>query len=133
MSSRCLTWMVDTTPTSARNCSPSVVSTPTQRPFSTRSACTDRSHWTVPPYPFRQLTKASVSAPEPPSGIVQLRCCREQTVEYARIPEPDESGRTNVCYACQSRYDRTWRLSNSCLITSHALSIRRRFQMLPRG
>ena len=49
MSSRCLTWIVETTASRAVQRSPSAVSTPAQRPPSTSSRVTRRSHTTVPP------------------------------------------------------------------------------------
>ena len=74
-----------------------------------------------------------MSCPEPPRGIVQLRRWRPKTIEYASGPEPGDSIGTSVWYACQSRKPCTCLLSNSCRITSHALSARRRSHTLPFG
>jgi hypothetical protein len=88
--------MLDSTAVPARYCSPSLVSTPTQRPPSITSRRTVLLHTTVPPYDSRQSTSASVRLPDPPTGMVQLRRCRDPTTEYASTPEPAESGRTRV-------------------------------------
>src|SRR3954469_6100386 len=70
MSSRCLTWIVETTASRARNRSPSSVSTPAQRSPSSTSRATGLSHSTAPPRSSTKRTSASGSAPAPPRGSV---------------------------------------------------------------
>ena len=126
-------WIVETTPSRARNRSPSSVSTPTQRPRSSSSRLTVRSQRTAPPSSTIERTSASVSRPEPPSGRVQPRRWRPKTIEYASGPEPVASTGTSVWNDCQSMNACTCGLSNSVRTTSQALIIRRRSQRRPSG
>src|SRR3954454_16504737 len=66
MSSRCLTWIVETTASRATNRSPSSVSTPTQRPPSRTSRATGLSRSTPPPPASTQRTSASGTGAHPP-------------------------------------------------------------------
>ena len=73
MSIRCLTWIVETTASRARYCVPSRASTPTHRPSSSSSRSTWTLHSMRPPFASITRTSASVTRPDPPSGMVQLR------------------------------------------------------------
>ena len=75
------TWIVESTAVRAMKRSPSSVTTPVQRPSSSTSSDTTRSHRIVAPWSSRNPTSACVSAPEPPRGIDQLRPWRPKMIE----------------------------------------------------